>query len=69
MSHRGHNKAILAVARSILEISYHLMSRSTTYQELGNDYFDRHYTERVKRRSLAQLERLGYHVTLTPAAA
>ena len=69
MSHRGHNKAVLAVARSILEISYHLMRRSTTYQELGTDYCDRQHAERVKRRSLAQLERLGYHVTLRPAAA
>jgi transposase len=67
MSHRGHKKAVVALARSILEISYHLMNRATTYRELGADYSDDRRAERLKRRSLAQLERLGYHVTLSPA--
>jgi len=39
MRHRGHRKAVVAVGRSILEIAYHLLSRATTYQDLGSDYF------------------------------
>jgi len=55
-----------AVGRNILEIAYHLLSEQTTYRELGIDYFDRYRAERLKRRSLAQLQRLGYQVTLVP---
>ena len=62
----GRGRAVLAVGRNILEIAYHLLSEQTTYRELGIDYFDRYRAERLKRRSLAQLQRLGYQVTLTP---
>jgi transposase len=60
------DKAVLAVGRNVLEIAYHLLGEQTTYRELGIDYFDRYRAERLKRRSLAQLQRLGYQVTLTP---
>jgi transposase len=69
MRHRGHRKAVVAVGRSILEIAYHLLSRATTYQELGSDYFDAKHSERLERNSLAVLQRLGYRVTLIPAPA
>jgi transposase len=65
--HLGPKKAVVAVARQILEISYHLLARQTTYHELGVDYFDRRYAERVTRRCVRQLENLGHRVTLTPA--
>lgn len=64
--HLGHKKAVVAVGRQILEISHHLLTHSTTYHELGVDYFDRRYSERVKQRCIRQLERLGHRVTLTP---
>jgi len=38
---RGHRKAVIAVAHTLLVIAYHLISRKTTYQELGHDYFER----------------------------
>jgi transposase len=62
----GHKKAVLAVGRHILEICYHLLANRTAYRELGVDYFDRRYAERVKQRCIRQLERLGHQVTLTP---
>jgi transposase len=70
-AHLGHGRAVLAVARHVLEIAYHLMAQAATYRELGTDYFDRYRAERLKRRSLDQLRRLGYQVTLTqlPTAA
>jgi transposase len=69
MHRRGHRKAIVAVGRSILEISYYIFSRATTYQELGRDYFDAQHSERLKRHSVALLQRLGYRVTLVAAPA
>ena len=65
-THLGHGRAVLAVGRQVLEIAYRLLAEPTTYRELGTDYFDRYRAERLKRRSLAQLQRLGYQVTLTP---
>jgi transposase len=68
MRHRGHKKAVLAVAHAMLVTAYHLLARQTTYQELGADYFDRRHGERVTRRAVQLLERQGYRVTLERAA-
>jgi transposase len=68
MRHRGHNKAIIAVAHAILVTAYHLLSRQTTYQELGAHYYDARHAERAKRRAIQALERQGFRVTLEPAA-
>src|SRR5262247_3412972 len=68
MRHRGHKKAVLAVAHAMLVTAYHLLARRTTYQELGADYFDRRHGERVTRRAVQLLERQGYRVMLERAA-
>jgi len=68
MRHRGHKKAVIAVAHAILVVVYHLLTRQTTYHELGDDYYDRRHAERAKRRALDTLERQGYRVVLEPAA-
>src|SRR2546427_709812 len=68
MRHRGHKKAVLAVAHAMLVTAYHGLARQTTYQELGADYFDRRHGERVTRRAVQLLERQGYRVTLERAA-
>jgi transposase len=66
--HRGHKKAVVAVAHQMLEIAYYLMHDDVTYQELGADYFDRRHAERAVRRHVRQLETLGFRVTIEPAA-
>lgn len=66
--HRGHKKAVVAVAHQILEIAYYVMLDGVTYQELGADYFDRRHAERATRRHVRQLEALGYRVTIEKAA-
>jgi transposase len=66
--HRGHKKAIVAVGHQMLEIAYYIMRDTTTYQELGADYFARRDRDRTIRRSVKQLEALGYRVTLEEAA-
>jgi len=68
MRHRGHKKAVIAVAHAILVVVYHLLTRQTTYHELGDGYYDRRHAERAKRRALETLERQGYRVVLEPAA-
>jgi transposase len=61
----GHNKAIVAVAHSILIAAYYMLRDDIAYHDLGGDYFARRSDpERMTRRLVAQLERLGHQVTL-----
>jgi transposase len=68
---RGKGKALVAVSRSILVIVWHLLTNpDATYHDLGADYHTSHINRQRKiRNHIRQLEALGLHVTLTPAAA
>ena len=67
---RGPNKAAVAVAHSLIELVWHLLSIAEAYNDLGDDYFtSRQDPERRARRLVAQLEELGFKVTLEAAAA
>lgn len=67
---RGKLKALVAVARSILVIIWHLLADPTTrFHDLGADFYPRTInTQRRTRNLIHQLEILGHRVTLTPAA-
>lgn len=67
-AHRGHKRAIVAVAHQILIIAYYIMRDRVTYQELGPTYFDHRHKERAIRRHVKQLEALGLTVTVHEAA-
>ncbi len=67
MRHRGHKKAIVAVAHAMLRSVYHLLAEGTTYRDPGPDYYDRRHAQRVTRHAIELLERQGYRV-LEPAA-
>lgn len=68
---RGHAKALVAVARSILIIAWRLINDpDASYQELGADWHPRHLDSTRKTRDLVrQLQALGHQVALTPTAA
>jgi transposase len=67
---RGKKKAIVAVGRSILVITWHLLSDDQArFHDLGPDFYDtRAGTEHAKRNHIRRLQALGYRVTLEPAA-
>jgi transposase len=67
---RGKLKALVAVARSILVIVWHLLADPTArFCDLGSDYHARRVdTERRLRNHLAQITAMGYRVTIEPAA-
>jgi transposase len=67
---RGKLKALVAVARSILVIVWHLLADSTArYHDLGPDYHTtRIDKDRKARNHVRQLQALGFTVTLQPAA-
>ncbi|MCZ4508058.1 hypothetical protein O3Q52_07540 [Streptomyces sp. ActVer] len=68
---RGHAKALIAVARSILVITWHLINDpDASYQELGADWHQRHLNPARKTRDLVrQLQALGHQVTLATVSA
>ncbi|MDQ2810522.1 MAG: IS110 family transposase [Actinomycetota bacterium] len=68
---RGKRRALVAIARSILVIIFHLLSDpAARYCDLGPGYYDdRATTERKVRNHVRQLEALGLTVTITPAEA
>jgi transposase len=67
---RGPQKAMVAVGRSILVITWHLLSDpSTRYADLGADFYDtRINPQRRIQAHVRQIEALGYKVSLEPAA-
>jgi transposase len=65
---RGAKRALIAVAHAILVTIYHLLKDGTYYRDLGADHFDRRDRDALVRSNVRRLERLGYHVSLSPAA-
>jgi len=65
---RGPNKAAVAVAHSLLDVIWHLLTTGEVFADLGADYFtSRQDKEHQARRLISQLEKLGYTVQLTDA--
>jgi len=66
---RGKQRAIVAVAHSLLVSIYHMLRAHQPYHDLGPDYLDQLDHQRLQRQYVRRLEQLGYAVTLTPAPA
>jgi transposase len=64
---RGANRAAVAVAHSILTITYHLLKRKQTYVELGTNYYEQRQRDRVVKQAIRKLETLGFKVTVEAA--
>jgi transposase len=62
-------KAVCAVAASILTAAYHMLKDGTFYQDLGATHFDRRRPDAQARRLIKRLADLGFSVQLKPAAA
>jgi len=67
---RGHQRALVAVARSILVVVWHLLAdQDVRFIDLGSDFYERHINKQRRARDLVrQLQALGHTVTLNPAA-
>jgi transposase len=65
---RGPQKAICAVAASILTAIYHILKDGVPHEDLGVDYFDKRKPESKVKRLVAQIAKLGFQATLQPIA-
>jgi len=68
-SRRGKKKAIVAVARSLLVVIYHVLLYQEPYRELGANYFDERKKEAVVNALVQRLRKLGFEAQLQPALA
>lgn len=68
-SRRGRKRALVAVGHSILTVVYHVMKNKVAYTDLGEDFFDKINSDRLKTHYAKRLESLGYKVVLEPETA
>src|SRR5215468_4658378 len=66
---RGKQRAIIAVAHSILVSVFYILVRQEPYRELGATYFDRRRHSQSVEHLTRRLEQLGYTVHLEPRPA
>lgn len=63
---RGEKRAVVAVARTILQAAWHVLKEGVEYKELGGAHFARLHGEQTKNKLIKRLEKLGYEVDLKP---
>jgi transposase len=64
---RGGKRAQTAVAHSLLDAAWHILTTQTSYHDLGGDYFLTLTNPNHRRdRAITVLQHLGYRVTLEP---
>jgi len=66
---RGKKRAIIAVARTILQSAWHILKKDVDYKELGGDYFEHLNEEKSTKYFVKRLEKFGYEVVLKPKQA
>jgi transposase len=66
---RGKKRAIVAIAHSMLESAWYMLTRRQPYQELGGDYYDQRKKDSKVSYLTKQLAKLGFVVTLDPLPA
>ncbi|MCI2976506.1 MAG: hypothetical protein MP439_10615 [Ferrimicrobium sp.] len=67
---RGPNKAAVALANSMLNVVWHLLTNGELYQDLGADYFEKHNDPEAQVKRLAKrIEAFGFDVTVTERVA
>ena len=67
---QGGGKAAIAIADTLIVIIWHVLHDNAEYRDLGADYFTRRYDnpEAKKNRLIRELQNLGLHVEVSPAA-
>jgi transposase len=66
---RGHKRAIVAIAHSILVTIYYMLKRGEPYRELGANFVSEDDIQRKRKSLVRQLEQLGVAVTINEVSA
>ncbi len=65
---RGPNRALMAVAHSMIVVGFYLVKYGLQFKDLGADFFHRRNREHATRRAVKRLNALGYTVHLKTSA-
>ena len=65
---KGKNRALIAVAHSLLVTVYSFTVAGQPYRDLGKDYFEQQNKDRLEKSLVRRLEKLGHRVILEPSA-
>jgi transposase len=66
---KGGGKAAIAIAHTLIVITWHVLHDQVEYRDLGSDYFTRYDNpDAKKQRLIRELQALGHKVTVEPAA-
>ena len=67
---RGRKRALVALARTMLEAAWYLLTHHCDYRDLGPNYYLHHVQNKEHRvkRLVAEIHALGYNTLLQPAA-
>lgn len=63
---RGGKRALIAIAHTMLTAIYHMLKEKVPYYELGADYYSVKNQEKLIKRNLRSLEKLGVDVMIQP---
>jgi transposase len=64
--HRGKKRALVAVANSLLQAAWHMLTHNQNYKELGAEYLENLNRKDLERSLVRRLEKLGHKVVLQP---
>ena len=62
---RGGKRAMVAIAHSMALAIYHIILNKQHFIDLGSDYFNTIYADKIKQRNIKSLEKLGFSVSLS----
>jgi hypothetical protein len=65
-SRLGSPKAITATAHKLARIFYRMWTTGQSYIDMGKDYYENRYKERVLRNIAKRAKELGYDAVLQP---
>lgn len=63
MSRRGHKRAVVALARTILETCWQLLTHDRPYHDLGSDYYSKRRPGTTIKNALQRLRDAGCQIT------
>ena len=63
---RGGKRALIAIAHTMLTAIYHMLKEKVPYCDLGADYYTNIQHDKLIKRNLRSLEKLGVDVIIQP---
>ncbi len=62
---RGGKRAIVAISHSMILAIYHILLNKEHLQDLESEYFNIINAEKIKKRNIQSLEKLGFSISLS----